>query len=566
MRNTLRTLGVAIVLIGGLLVADPARSAPEQWRSPNVSHVAQLQWREGGTQNGTDLEFATIGGRDYAFAGTYHKGMQVIDITNPRRPSRVGVFDCGLAQGDVQVWQQGARWLASYTADNGYGSGGTCYRKLGVSRGTTGTFIADVTDPTAPKAIGFIPIILGSHNATIHPGGRFLYNSDSELPGRGQVEIWDLANPAKPKPMRTLDLFPPTAATNDAPSSPHDITFNATGTRAYVAALTYTVVVDTSIPASPTILGYIADPAITLHHQADPIEFATPAGPLTFLVVTDELGGGAENVCPGGGLHIYNVSGPLEMAPVKVGAFFAPFAGASPARACTSHVLRVHPDQQLMTIGWYGLGSRVLDISGLIGISAGIDETTGSVQAGIREVGFFRFADSDTWTAKTNRIAPDGSFFLFANDHERGLDVFRYVPPSAELQAGMDPGRWLSPAEALEEARARTRDALPTQIHRLAPGACCPRCCLRAGRYGEAHRVRSRVCRCVSTAATTRAAPSPGATLCAVADSSWLLRHLGAAPRTARCTAPARSTWLGKRAKAPLPPLRWNSIRPRRIS
>lgn len=468
MRTTLRTLGVAVTLVAGLLAAGPARSAPETFRSPNVSHVAQLQWRAGGTQNGTDLEFATIGGRDYAFAGTYHRGMQVIDITNPRRPSIAGVFDCGLAQGDVQVWQKGGRWLASYTADNGYGSGGTCYRKLGVPRGSTGTFIADVTNPSAPKPIGFIPIILGSHNATIHPAGRFLYNSDSELPGRGQVEVWDLIDPAKPKKMRTLDLIPPSLATNDAPSSSHDITFNATGTRAYVAALTYTVVVDTTQPASPTVIGYIADPAITLHHQADPIEVQTPAGPLTFLVVTDELGGGSENVCPGGGLHVYNVSGPLELAPVKVGAFFAPFAGASPARACTSHVLRVHPDEQIMTIGWYGLGSRVLDISGLVGLTAGVEESTGSVQAGMREIGFFRFADSDTWTAKTNRIAADGSFFLFANDHERGFDVFRFVPPSSEARTSIDPGRWLTPSEALAEARTRTgleaastRDARP---------------------------------------------------------------------------------------------------------
>jgi len=456
MKPFLRTLCLASAIIAGLLVAVPARPAPAEFHSPNVTHVTRLQWREGGIQNGTDLEFATIGGRDYAFAGTYHRGMQVIDITNPRRPAIAGVFDCGLAQGDVQVWKQGSRWLAAYTADNGYGSGGTCYRKLDVPRGSNGTFIADVSNPTAPKPIGFIPIILGSHNSTIHPGGRFLYNSDSELPGRGQVEVWDLANPANPKKVQILHLIPPSFATNDAPSSSHDLTFNATGTRAYVAALTYTVVVDTTLPASPAVIGYIADPAITLHHQSDPIEVATPAGPLTFLVITDELGGGSTNKCPGGGLHIYNVTGPLERAPVKVGAFFAPFAGESPAKACTSHVLRVHPDEKIMTIGWYGLGSRVLDISGLIGPSAGIDEKSGSVQAGIREVGFFRFADSDTWTAKTNRIAKDGSFYLFANDHARGFDVFRYVRPSAGQAAQMDPGRWLTPDEALAEARSRT--------------------------------------------------------------------------------------------------------------
>ena len=469
MANSLSTMRRILGAVGaGLLALMSLSAVPAQGAgpisSPNMSFVASVGWRSEGTQRGTDLEFATIGGRDYAFAGTYSHGMQVIDITNPRRPERAGVFDCGLAQGDVQVFRQGARWLATYTADNGYGSGGTCYRQLGVSRGMTGTFIADVTDPSKPKPVGFVPIVLGSHNMTVHPGGRFLYNSDSELPGRGQVEIWDIANPAKPKQVRILDLFPVPGAVN-APSSSHDITFNADGTRAYVAALTYTVVLDTTAAGAPVVLSWIADPAITLHHQSDPVTFQTPAGPITYLVITDELGGGQTNMCPGGGLHVYNITGPLERAPVKVGAFFAPFAGESPARACTSHVLRMHPDEGIMTIGWYGLGSRVIDISGLIGLSVGPDEVTGTVGPGMQEVGYFRFEDSDTWTAKTNRIEPDGSFYLYANDHQRGFEVLRYTPEPGLLDgvpSGIDPGRWLTPAQALDEAvdrRARLGDS-----------------------------------------------------------------------------------------------------------
>ena len=457
MRRILGALGAGLLVLMSLS-AVPAKAAPPI-SSPNMSVVASLGWRSEGAQRGTDLEFATIRGRDYAFAGTYSYGMQVIDITNPRRPELAGVFDCGLAQGDVQVFRQGARWLATYTADNGYSSGGACYRQLGIPRGSSGTFIADVTDPTRPKAIGFLPIVLGSHNMTVHPAGRFLYNSDSELPGRGQVEIWDIANPAKPKRLRVLDLFPalPGSAPS-APSSSHDITFNADGTRAYVAALTYTVVLDTTAAGAPAVLSRIADPAITLHHQSDPVTFQTPAGPVTYLVITDELGGGQTNVCPGGGLHVYNITGPLELAPVKVGAFFAPYVGESPARACTAHVLRMHPDEGIMTIGWYGLGSRVIDISGLVGLSLGPDEVTGTVGPGMQEVGYLRFENSDTWTAKTNRIEPDGSFYLYSNDHQRGFEVLRYTPPVRILDgvpAGIDPGRWLTPAQALEETVAR---------------------------------------------------------------------------------------------------------------
>lgn len=465
MRRSLVSAVAGVFVLASLSVL-PAQSAPAVFHSPNLTPVASHKWFGDATQRGTDLEFATIGGRDYAFAGTYSYGMQVIDITNPRRPEGVGVFDCGLAQGDVQVFRQGSRWLATYTADNGYGSGGTCYRRLGVKRGTYGTFIADVTDPSNPKPVGFVPIILGSHNMTVHPGGRFLYNSDSEFPGRGQVEIWDIIDPAKPKRTRIFDLLPAPAAVNDLPSSSHDITFNADGTRAYVAALNYSVVLDTTAPGAPVVLSWIVDPAITLHHQSDPVTFETPVGPVTYLVITDELGGGGSNVCPGGGLHVYNITGPLELAPVKVGAFFAPFAGESPARACTSHVLRMHPDEAIMTIGWYGLGSRVIDISGLIGLSVGPDEATGTVGPGMREVGFLRFENSDTWTAKTNRIEPDGSFYLYANDHQRGFEVLRYTPPPEGLVDGgpddIDPGRWLTPSEALDDTldrRARTGTA-----------------------------------------------------------------------------------------------------------
>ena len=483
MSNTLSTMRRILGAVGaGLLVLMSLSAVPAQGAapisSPNMSPVASVKWRSEGEQRGTDLEFATIRGRDYAFAGTYSHGMQAIDITNPRRPESVGVFDCGLAQGDVQVFRQGDRWLATYTADNGYGNGGTCYRRLNVPRGTPGTFIADVTDPTKPQPVGFVPIILGSHNMTVHPGGRFLYNSDSEFPGKGQVEIWDIKDPANPKRVRILDLLPVPGVLNDLPSSSHDITFNADGTRAYVAALYYSVVLDTTAPGAPTTLSWIVDPAITLHHQSDPVTFQTPAGPITYLVITDELGGGQENVCPGGGLHVYNITGPLEMAPVKVGAFFAPYIGESPARACTSHVLRMHPDEGIMTIGWYGLGTRIIDISGLIGLSAGPDEITGTMGAGMQEVGYLRFEDSDTWTAKTNRIAPDGSFYVYANDHKRGFEVHRYTPPAPGLldggPGGIDPGRGLTPAQTLDETLARRARLGDSQQNPNAPFCVLP--------------------------------------------------------------------------------------------
>ncbi len=43
---------------------------------------------------GTDLEFATIKNRRYAFAGSELNGLQVVDITNPEWAHIVTAYDC----------------------------------------------------------------------------------------------------------------------------------------------------------------------------------------------------------------------------------------------------------------------------------------------------------------------------------------------------------------------------------------------------------------------------------------------------------------------------------------
>ena len=74
------------------------------------------------------------------------------------------------------------------------------------------------------------------------------------------------------------------------------------------------------------------------------------------------------------------------------------------------------------------------------------------------ECGFAYFENSDTWSAKTNRIDEDGSFYLFSNDIIRGLDVFRYTGGQCEEQQAEaeSAGSFLKPEEALAQAQART--------------------------------------------------------------------------------------------------------------
>jgi hypothetical protein len=481
MRSVLVTGATAILLMAPVGASPTAGAVEEEGtHSPNVTHVINHQHRErfvGGELGGggSDIEFVTLqvkknkrrtaqglkgpGMHPFALAGSYDNGLQLIDISEPTSPVTVGVYDCVIRQGDVQVFHRDGRTYAAYTHDDPYKADteSTCYQEAAERGlfipGTTnpaGTFIADITNPARPRTVSFISEPRGSHNQTVAPGGQYLYNSNSDLNrvALPSIEVFDISNFTKPEKVFTLTL-------NSGLNS-HDITFNEDGSRAYSAAITHTVILDTTNLAQPTVIGRIVDPAINIHHQSDPVTLTDPfLGERTFLVVTDELAGAAGNaVCPGGGLHVYDITGSLERNPVKVGAWFSPGVRETGTAnlTCTSHVLRMYPEQELMTIAWYNAGVRVVDISGLAGVSVGVDETQGNLTPGMREVGYYYFPDSDTWSVKTNAIEPDGSFYMYGNDLNRGLDVYRF---DAGATVARDAGTWMSPAQALGLAQAR---------------------------------------------------------------------------------------------------------------
>src|SRR5687767_4041347 len=109
-------LAVLTALVA-LAPAAPALAADAH--SPNMTHVMNLpyEFRNGATKSGgTDIEFAWYKGHRYALAGSYSNGLQVFDITDPQKTHLVGVYDCGITQGDIQVFRDNRKLYATYTS------------------------------------------------------------------------------------------------------------------------------------------------------------------------------------------------------------------------------------------------------------------------------------------------------------------------------------------------------------------------------------------------------------------------------------------------------------------
>jgi hypothetical protein len=223
------------------------------------------------------------------------------------------------------------------------------------------------------------------------------------------------------------------------------------------------VIIDTRDPANPQIITSFLDPAINVWHQLEPFTLTDELGrEREFLIAEDEFAGAVgTSQCPNGGVHVYEISGGLERNPQKVGYFN--IAEARPTDApegrCTAHVFQIHEREKVMTMAWYNGGVRVIDLSGLTGISLGGTQLAG---AGMKEIGYYQISGADTWSAKTPRIDPKtGDFYLYGNDVARGMDVYKF---SAAAPRSTAQGTWLTPAQALAAAQSRANVAPRTTL------------------------------------------------------------------------------------------------------
>jgi hypothetical protein len=190
------------------------------------------------------------------------------------------------------------------------------------------------------------------------------------------------------------------------------------------------------------------DPSINVWHQIDPYTTTDSSGQTReFLIAEDEVAGAAGGpVCPSGGFHVYEITGELENAPEKVGYWNIDDAGFSgdAQGTCTAHVFRIHEREQVMTAAFYNGGVRVVDLSGLSGISLGSSQLVGE---GMKEIGYYRMPDADSWSAKTPGInRKTGDFYLFGNDIKRGLDIYHF--DGEGTKPAKSRGKWMSAQEA----------------------------------------------------------------------------------------------------------------------
>ncbi|MGH2653606.1 MAG: PA domain-containing protein [Actinomycetota bacterium] len=277
---------------------------------------------------------------------------------------------------------------------------------LGEGSGGIGVF--DITDPFEWAPMYRLRTGLGGvHNFAFHPTKPYGYVSNGALPGAiNQIPIVDFT-----------DLDDPTVLPGPTTEGGvHDVEFSLDGTRAYAASENNYRIYDTTDPASPELISRTPNVGSYAHG-------VFPDSDLELMVTNNEslVFGGflAPGVCPGEGLASYDIAGANENQPVGPLGYYVPNVTGPSPRFCTSHFGRFAPGTEIMSIGWYVAGARVVDWSN----PSNPVEVAGAVMP-----------DMNTWAAKFYK-GP----YLYTGDIGRGFDVFRW--------SGDGPAPWVAEAD-----------------------------------------------------------------------------------------------------------------------
>ena len=398
----LTAVSVALLLAGCLATTAVAEQA--EGVGQGLELVATVPYEEG-----THLVQATIKGREYMFAASQSRSavakLRVIDITIPPKPKLVAEIDCGHFQGNLQLSADKKTLILGM---DGSAVGGSCSPQP-----NEGFATIDISDPTDPRPVGFASIPGGSHSTAAHPTKPLVYNAPegSPVPDRRAapvLEIWSIANPAKPKLINSVPL--------PGVHSPHDISFSKDGSMAGLANISTFHLVDSRDAGNP-VVGYTGQcPGCQHSHEAR----FTPDGKT--LVVNDESMVGSGYPCPGGALYFYDIGGEPGARTVELAGTYAPDdIGVNAAGApgfCTGHVFDISSDGKRLATSWHSGGIRYLDISSHTGYTLGT--TWSSSPDAVREIGSYATATGDYFATKLHK-GP----YVYATDMTEGFQVFK---------------------------------------------------------------------------------------------------------------------------------------------
>ncbi len=388
-----RAFGLAATFILVFSLTAQARPhAPLQGKGKGLELVANVPYA-----GGTDMEFVTQGGRDFAITGSAPgiapgttSAMRVIDITVPEAPFLAATLPCALYQMDIQISFDGRTAIL--------GADSTGEAKSCAMVGRLGFMTVDITDVLKPKVVGFAEVAGGAHNTTAHPTQPYVYVSDGGGGALSRVDIWSIADPARPERIGSI------------PGGTHDVSFNSDGSLLVTAGSRKVTVYNTSDPRSPKMVAQTTCPCFIAHD----VKF-TPDS--KHVIAGDEMNGGAVAPCPGGALWFFN----LGEDGLSLAGAFEPYeivnaTGRSSPDSCTSHVMDVSDDGKRLAVSWYRAGTRYLDISNMSGV------TFGPLAGGVKELGWFVPVGGSSWASKFYK-GP----YIYSNDIYRGLDVYKIL-------------------------------------------------------------------------------------------------------------------------------------------
>jgi hypothetical protein len=231
-----------------------------------------------------------------------------------------------------------------------------------------GLRIVSLANPAKPVQIAAVKTDCGSHTHTLVPDeahNRLLAyilsyplgapSPTCNLASHRKISVVEipLSVPAQAKVIGTADVSPNMGC--------HDVTVFLPRKLAAAGCITESQIWDIADPAKPKVIAHIPNPNNNIHHSSN---FSWDGNTVVF---GDELGGAeAAPGCTGedadrlGGIWFYDVTDPTK--PVEKGFYKVPQQVAS--ELCTAHLFNTVPlrsDKDILVASWYHAGTTVVD-------------------------------------------------------------------------------------------------------------------------------------------------------------------------------------------------------------